>query len=190
MLIHRTSTPDTGWSGGAMVLGKLVVSGRPINLDYSRAMACWACSVCGWGLFGHFFSRLSFFFFTPARYRLKYCLKGSLSPKQLITRYMKTNAWSDYVSPNTLLENVVWKKMCPRDKLSWALKEKHTSYTLCCGASMWPSHNLIWKKIRKNYPTIVTEPQPKLISAALIKYSQTISSVLTLYNPFTRNSKI
>ena len=40
MLIHRTSTPDTGWSGGAMVLGKLVVSGRPINLDYSRAMAC------------------------------------------------------------------------------------------------------------------------------------------------------
>ena len=25
-----------GWSGGAMVLGKLPASGRPTNLDYSR----------------------------------------------------------------------------------------------------------------------------------------------------------
>ena len=28
-----------GWSGGAMVLGKLPVPGRPANLDYSRARA-------------------------------------------------------------------------------------------------------------------------------------------------------
>ena len=28
-----------GWSGGAMVLGKLPVPGRPTNLDYSRAGA-------------------------------------------------------------------------------------------------------------------------------------------------------
>ena len=28
-----------GWSGGAMVLGKLSVPGRPINLNYSRARA-------------------------------------------------------------------------------------------------------------------------------------------------------
>ena len=26
-----------GWSGGAMVLGKLPVPGRPTNFDYSRA---------------------------------------------------------------------------------------------------------------------------------------------------------
>ena len=39
-----------------MVLGKLPVSGRPINFDYSRGMAYCACSGCGWGLFGHFFS--------------------------------------------------------------------------------------------------------------------------------------
>ena len=77
-----------GWSGGAMVLGKLPVPGRPTNLDYSRARAYCACSGCGWGLFGHFFSRLSFLFslspslWETARYRLKYCLKGSLSPKQ------------------------------------------------------------------------------------------------------------
>ena len=51
-----------GWSGGAMVLCKLLVPGRPTNLDYSRARAYCACSGCGWGLFGHFFTRLSFLF--------------------------------------------------------------------------------------------------------------------------------
>ena len=49
-----------------MVLGKLPVPGRPTNLDHSRARAYCACSRCGWGLFGHFFSHLSFlFFFLP-----------------------------------------------------------------------------------------------------------------------------
>ena len=113
-----------GWSGGAMVLGKLPVPGRPANLDHSRARAylacsrcglrivwtfflclsllssfslslgagggqvvrwCWvnfqwrgilqfdygragaycACSRCGWGWFGHFYSHLSFLLFLP-----------------------------------------------------------------------------------------------------------------------------
>ena len=45
-----------------MVLGKLPVPGRPTYLDYSRARAYCACSVWGWVLFGHFFSRLSFDF--------------------------------------------------------------------------------------------------------------------------------
>ena len=45
-----------------MVLGKLPVLGRPTNFDCSRAMAYCTCSGCGWGLFGHFFSRLSFLF--------------------------------------------------------------------------------------------------------------------------------
>ena len=49
-----------GWSGGAMVLGKLPVLGRPAYLDLSRTRAFYACSMCGWGLFGHFFSHLSF----------------------------------------------------------------------------------------------------------------------------------
>ena len=44
----------SGWSGGAMVLGKLPVPGRPTYLDDSRARAFCACSGCGWGLFGHF----------------------------------------------------------------------------------------------------------------------------------------
>ena len=69
-----------------MVLGKLPVPGRPTSLDDSRARAYCACSRCGWGLFGHFFSHLSFLFsfslWETARYRLKYCLKGPLNPKQ------------------------------------------------------------------------------------------------------------
>ena len=76
-----------GWSGGAMVLGRLPVPGRPACLGWSRARAYCACSRRGWGLFGHFFvwSIISLFFlplWETARYRLKYCLKGRLSPKQ------------------------------------------------------------------------------------------------------------
>ena len=48
------------WSGSAKVLGKLSVPGRPTNLDNCRARAYCVCSRCGWGLFGHFLSRLSF----------------------------------------------------------------------------------------------------------------------------------
>ena len=51
-------SPSQRWSGGAKVLGKLPVPGRPTNLDYSRTRAYCACSRCGWGLFGHFFSHL------------------------------------------------------------------------------------------------------------------------------------
>ena len=49
-----------GWQGGAKVLGKLPVPGRPTNLYDGRARAYCACSRCGWGLFGHFHSHLSF----------------------------------------------------------------------------------------------------------------------------------
>ena len=71
-----------------MVLGELRVPGRPTNLDYSRAWAFCACRRCGWGLFRHFFSHLSFLssfslsLWETARYRLKYCLKGPLNPNQ------------------------------------------------------------------------------------------------------------
>ena len=70
-----------------MVLGKLSVPGRPTNLDYSRASAYCACSRCGWGCLDIFSLVYQFSFLSPslwetARYRLKYCLKGPLSPKQ------------------------------------------------------------------------------------------------------------
>ena len=48
-----------GWFDGA---GIRPVLERPTNLDYRRARAYCACSRCEWGLFGHFFSRLSFLF--------------------------------------------------------------------------------------------------------------------------------
>ena len=40
-----------GWAGGAKVLGKFPVPGRPTNLDYSRARAYGVCSRCGWFFF-------------------------------------------------------------------------------------------------------------------------------------------
>ena len=49
-----------GWLSDEMVLGKLSMPGHPTNLDNSRARAFCACSKCGWKLFGHFISRLSF----------------------------------------------------------------------------------------------------------------------------------
>ena len=74
-------------SGGAKVVGKLLVPGRSTGLDYSRARAYYVFSRCGWGLFRHFspiyyFSSLSPSLWETTRYRLKYCLKGPLSPKQ------------------------------------------------------------------------------------------------------------
>ena len=72
-----------------MVLGKLPVPGRPTYLDYSKARAYCACSRCGWVVWTFFLSSIISLFFLPlletARYRLKYCLKGPLSPKQLTT---------------------------------------------------------------------------------------------------------
>ena len=43
-----------------MVMGKLPVPGRLTSLDKSRTGAYGSCSRCGWGLFGHFYSQLSF----------------------------------------------------------------------------------------------------------------------------------
>ena len=69
------------------MLGKLPVPGRPTNLDNSRARAYCACSSSGgvvWPFFSliYHFSFLSPSLWETARYRLKYCLKGPLSPKQ------------------------------------------------------------------------------------------------------------
>ena len=68
-----------GWSGGAMVLGKLPVPGRPTNFDYSRARAYCACSGCGWGGLAILSLVYHFALFSPSlwetvRYRLKYHL--------------------------------------------------------------------------------------------------------------------
>ena len=56
-------------------------------ISNSRARAYCTCSRCGWDLFGHFSLVYLFSFLSPslwemALYRLKYCLKGSLNPRQ------------------------------------------------------------------------------------------------------------
>ena len=58
---HHHHYPSRGWSGSAMVLGKLPVPGRPTILITVGGAYC-TCSRCGWGLFGHFYSHLSFLF--------------------------------------------------------------------------------------------------------------------------------
>ena len=81
-----------------MVLGKLPVPGRPTNLDYSRARAYCACSGCGWGGLNIFSLVYHFSFLSPSlwetvRYRLKYCLKGPLSPRQQQQQFTSRNTF-------------------------------------------------------------------------------------------------
>ena len=77
----------SGWSGGAMVLGKLPVPGRPtIWITVGQGPTALAVGAGG-GCLDIFsliypFSPLSPSLWETARYRLKYCLKGPLNPKQ------------------------------------------------------------------------------------------------------------
>ena len=73
------------WSGCAIVLGKLPVPGCPrIWMTVGRVPIVLAVGAVG--LFGHFYSRLSYlssFSLSPetTQYRLKYCFKGPLKPE-------------------------------------------------------------------------------------------------------------
>ena len=75
-----------GWSGGAMVLGKLPVPGRPtIWMRLGQGPTALAVGAGG-GCLNIFTLIYPFFPLSPslwetARYRLKYCLKGPLNPK-------------------------------------------------------------------------------------------------------------
>ena len=82
----RTSPSERGWSGGAMVLGKLPVPGRPtIWITVGQGPTALAVGAGG-GCLDIFTLIYLFFLISPslwetARYRLKYCLKGPLNPK-------------------------------------------------------------------------------------------------------------
>ena len=97
--IHKQSR---GWSGGAKVLGKLPVPGRPTDLDYSGqgpiVLAVGADGSCldNFSPIYHL-SFLSPSLWKTARYRLKYCLKGPLSLTQLTNQ--PTNRQSIRSSP-------------------------------------------------------------------------------------------
>ena len=86
-LFHCSISPRRGWSGGAMVLGKLPVPGRPtIWITVGQGPTALAVGAGG-GCLDIFtliypLSSLSPSLWETARYRLKYCLKGPLNPKQ------------------------------------------------------------------------------------------------------------
>ena len=65
------------------MLGKLSVPGRPTNLDNPFVLTV-GSGGGGLDIFSlvYHFSPLSPHFWETARYRLKYCLKGPLNPKQ------------------------------------------------------------------------------------------------------------
>ena len=80
-------SPTWGWSGGAMVLGKLPVPGRPTVWIIVGQGPTALAGGAGGGCLDIFSLVYYFSFLTPslwetARYRLKYCLKGPLSPNQ------------------------------------------------------------------------------------------------------------
>ena len=71
-----------GWSGGAMVLGKLPVPGRPTSLiTVGQGPIALAVGAGGLDIFTLIYPFSSFSLsWETARYRLKYCLKGPLNP--------------------------------------------------------------------------------------------------------------
>ena len=82
-----------GWSGGAMVLGKLPVPGRPtIWMTVRQGPTALTVGAGGGGL-DIFTLIYPFFPLSPslwetARYRLKYCLKGPLNPNNQPTNQL------------------------------------------------------------------------------------------------------
>ena len=104
-----TSTDVGGW----VVRWPWVFSssaGASYNLDDSRPTAYCACSRCGWGLFGIFtlfypFSPMSPSLWETARYRLKYCLKGPLNPKQPTNQPTSTDVNEQNMDPGLKDEN-------------------------------------------------------------------------------------
>ena len=90
------------WSGDAMVLGKLPVPGRPtIWITVGQGPTALAVGAGG-GCLAIFiltypFSPVSPSLWETARYRLKYCLKGPLNPKQPTNQPLPTGVvgWCD-----------------------------------------------------------------------------------------------
>ena len=85
-----------GWSGGAMVLGKLPVPGRPTIWIIAGQGPIALAVGAGGGCLDIFtllypFSPLSPSLWEMARYRLKYCLKGPLNPKQPTNHPKRSN---------------------------------------------------------------------------------------------------
>ena len=112
LIYHFFPLSPVGWSGGAMVLGKLPVPERPtIWITVGQGPTALAVGAGG-GCLDIFTLIYPFFLLSPslweaARYRLKYCLKGPLNTKP-------TN------QPTTTLSPSLWETA--RYRLKYCLK--------------------------------------------------------------------
>ena len=107
-------TMSWGWSGGAKVLGKLqcwgvlliwiIVGQGPVALAVGAGGGCLDIFslICP-------FSPLSPSLWETARYRLKYCLKGPLSPKQPTNQPTMSPDVSQTKEPQTGQDTLVSK---------------------------------------------------------------------------------
>ena len=106
------TAPGWGWSGGAMVLGKLPVPGRPtIWITVGQGPTSLAVGAGG-GCLDIFTLIYPFFPLSPslwetARYRLKYCLKGPLNTKQPTNQPTAPGVCGNGFVPLSHLGNVV-----------------------------------------------------------------------------------
>ena len=104
-----------GWSGGAMVLGKLPVPGRPTVWIIVGQGPTALAGGAGGGCLDIFSLVYHFSFLTPslwetARYRLKYCLKGPLSPNQPTNQHPGPRTYRDSRwLPSTNSTSMFWK---------------------------------------------------------------------------------
>ena len=133
---------EQGWSGGAMVLGKLPVPGRltiwvivgqgPIALAVGAGVGCL-------DIFSlHYLSfAISPSLWETARYRLKYYLKGPLNPKQPtnqpISSSRLTNHCLTFTSTSILLRiegNSSVGIWCQNDVVSTSVRRQHVTSTL------------------------------------------------------------
>ena len=109
---------NRGWSGGAKVLGKLSVPGRPtIWITVGQGPTALAVS-SGGGCLDIFTLIYPFFPLSPslwetARYRLKYCLKGPLNPKQPTNNQSRETAFLTYETEFVLFLVVLENSVCP-----------------------------------------------------------------------------
>ena len=96
-----------GWLGGAIVLGKRPVPGRPTILitvgQGPIALAVGAGGVFWIFLLSSILSLLSPSLWETARYRLKYCLKGPSNPKQ------PTNQPTNQKLPSNLCKTIMFR---------------------------------------------------------------------------------
>ena len=132
--MHYPPALAWGWSGGAMVLGKLPVPGRPtIWITVGQGPTALAVGAGG-GCLDIFtliypFSPLSPSLWETARYRLKYCLKGPLNPKQ------PTNPALALVSASTFTLYLLNHSM---DLVHIWYSDRYRSKVYTCNNLSWP----------------------------------------------------